>query len=55
MMLDDIIKNIEEIVNAGIPCIIMKNINNQYCDLPNTYLVDNMTGYYNTVIKLSKL
>lgn len=55
IMLDDDIKNIEEIVNAGIPCIIMKNINNQYCDLPNTYLVDNMTGYYNTVIKLSKL
>ena len=32
VMLDDDLRNVEEIVNVGIPCIVMKDVNNQYCE-----------------------
>lgn len=44
IMLDDDLKNVEEIVNVGIPCIIMMNQQNRYCDLPNVYIVNVWLG-----------
>lgn len=54
LMLDDDLRNVEEIVNVGIPCIVMKDVNNQYCELPNTFVVDGMIDYYAKVLDLSK-
>lgn len=55
VMLEDEEKNIESIVDVGIPCIIMKNLKNQNLNYPNTYFVENMSGYFHQICSMEKL